>query len=337
MKAQFVSGSMVLLLACGGSALDVGSNKGGSGSSVEGGSDSGGSDSARGGEVAERGGENGLGGSFARGGAPNMATGGTSVGARGPMFATGGAMTVAGGATQATGGRPIASGGSTVMGGMAVGGGGVPANALVPQVCDKAFHQVWEGTTLDFFFNPQDDRYRIEFDGTDANGRLCGTVTYIGAGQPAPPPATDPDAGYPPSLDFTMAHVKSVQPGVTYSIIQGAEADAVRHFRIAPNELWKDWCALQTPVPNAGSYSCIGGDGGWSSDGVTCTITNPDGTQEHYPQAKCELCSFPGVCACDSEHCVAADGDSLLFDLKLNGPQMTGTIGATQAKFDLVN
>jgi hypothetical protein len=268
-----------------------------------------------------------------------MVSGGETVGARGPMFATGGAMAAAGGATQAMGGKPIGAGGSSMptMGGMAAAGaGGVPANALVPQVCDKPLHQVWEGSTLDFFFNPQDDRYRIEFDGTDANGRLCGTVTYIGAGQPAPPPAKDPDAGYPPSADFAMWKIKSLEPGVTYSIIQGAEANAVRHFRIAPNELWQDWCALQTPVPNAGGYSCIGGDGGWSSDGVTCSVTNADGTQAQYPQAKCELCTFPGVCACDVKQCVAADGESVLFDLKLAGTQMTGTIGASQAKFDLV-
>jgi len=39
MKPLFVCGAGVLLLACGGSALDVGSNKGGS-SSTEGGSSS---------------------------------------------------------------------------------------------------------------------------------------------------------------------------------------------------------------------------------------------------------------------------------------------------------
>lgn len=339
MKAQFVSSSLILLFACGGSTLDVGSNKGGSANGAEGGGDS-----TTGGEAAASGGSTSLGGSnFARGGAPTTATGGVSVGGRGEVPSSGGTEFVgAGGATRATGGKPIggdvsfpATGGTI---GIATGGGtsagGIPSSPLVPQVCSKAFAQVWEGNTLDFFFNPQDDRWRIEFDGTDANGRLCGTVTYIGAGEPAPPPATDPDAAYPSDVDFSTGRARSVHAGVTYSIIQGAEADGVRHFRISANELWKDWCALQTPVKSVGGYACV--DDYWTTtDGAVCTVVKEDGSQRHYPYGKCDLCRNPGVCACDSKRCIAGDGNSVVFDLQISGTQMTGTIGGTQAKFDL--
>jgi hypothetical protein len=126
-------------------------------------------------------------------------------------------------------------------------------------------------------------------------------------------------------------------PGVTYSIIQGAEMGAVLHFRISTHELWKDWCALQVPVPHADGYGCVGGDGGWSSDATTCTVTNRDGSTQQYPAAKCMLCSAPGVCTCDANHCVAADGDSLVFDLKVEGTKLSGTVGSTMITFDLLN
>ena len=126
-------------------------------------------------------------------------------------------------------------------------------------------------------------------------------------------------------------------PGVTYSIIQGAEVGGVLRFRVSTNELWKSWCALQTPVPQGDHYGCVGGENGWSSDGVTCTVVNADGSKQTYPDAKCNLCSGNPVCTCDATHCVESDnGTSIVFDLKVNGAQRTGTVGSTMITLDLV-
>ena len=146
MKHRFVCACALSLVACGGSALDVGSNSGGSsGSTAEGGSDSGGNGSALGGTVA-------VGGHAA--GAPAETGGEAAMGAR-----------------AATGGKP--STGTPATGGqMPVGTGGGPStpggtlNPLVPQTCGQMLMPgIWEGSTLDFFFNPLDDRWRIELNG----------------------------------------------------------------------------------------------------------------------------------------------------------------------------
>jgi hypothetical protein len=111
------------------------------------------------------------------------------------------------------------------------------------------------------------------------------------------------------------------------------------HFRIVPNELWQSWCALQTPVPSGAGYGCTDTSAGWSSDGVNCYVTQSDGTTKQYSYAKCILCSGPGlgVCACNSKECVAADnGQSTVFDLKIDGSQLSGTVGSKMIKFDLV-
>jgi hypothetical protein len=349
MKHRFVWVSALSLLACGGSTLDVGANKGGSSSSTEGGSESGGNGSSLGGDESSGGsgtkptggiiGKGGAGGTTARGGAlgvageqPMGARSSTGGNTRDPL----GGKTGLGGAV-ATAGTPVGGAGTAAGAGGKPTGEEPPPDLLVPQVCGEKFSQVWEGNTLDFFFNPQNDKWRIEFDGKDASGRLCGTATYIAAGQEAPPPATDPDAGYPPSLDpMKMGVGRGPVPGVTYSIIQGAEMGGVVHFRISASELWKDWCALQVPAAKSNGYGCIGGDG-WSSDGVNCWTENADGTRQTYAYDKCVLCTPPSVCTCNAKSCAAADtSDTVVFDLKHDGARLSGTVGSAMITLDLV-
>jgi hypothetical protein len=353
MKHRFACACALSLVACGGSALDVGSNSGGSsGSTAEGGSDSGGSGNALGGDGNAAGNASGAqasGGLFGKGGNTTGTGGEVSMGARAatggtPSTGTAAAGGDAMGARAATGGKSsngtAGSGAQMPMGGASSTDG--PPNALVPQMCSQELNQVWEGSTLDFFFNPLDDRWRIELTGTDANGRVCGTATYLAAGQPAPPPATDPDAAYPPGYDpfnaaIGMKGLVTVWPGVTYSIIQGAEVAGVLRFRLSPSELWKDWCALQTPVRQGDHYGCVGGDGGWGSDGVTCTVSNSDGSTQSYPAAKCNLCAGIPVCTCDATHCVASDqGTSVVFDLKRVDATLTGTVDSAMVTLNLV-
>ena len=346
MKHRFLWVSALSLLACGGSTLDVGANKGGSSSSAEGGSESGGNGSLGGDESSGGSGTKPTGGIVGKGGAGGTTARGGALGVAGeqPMGArssTGGNATPQGGRTGV--GGAIATAGTTVGGASTVAGAGgrvtgeePPPDLLVPQVCGEKFSQVWEGNTLDFFFNPQNDKWRIEFDGKDASGRLCGTATYIAAGQEAPPPATDPDAGYPPSHDpMKMGVGRGPVPGVTYSIIQGAEMGGVVHFRISASELWKDWCALQVPAAKSNGYGCIGGDG-WSSDGVNCWIENADGTKQTYAYDKCVLCTPPSVCTCNAKSCAAADtSDTVVFDLKHDGARLSGTVGSAMITLDL--
>jgi hypothetical protein len=100
-------------------------------------------------------------------------------------------------------------------------------------------------------------------------------------------------------------------PGFAYTVVRAAGCDASFRFSVSTNELWQNWCALQTPIysPDIDSWGCaIRGSGG-SSDSTTCTVMAQSGARATYPLWKCTACgvfsSDGGVCACDQNACSA--------------------------------
>ncbi len=264
-----------------------------------------------------------------------IATGGTtssSTGGKGAGGATTGATGGKGGGatTSATGGQggiggsggttAIATGGSSSSGGT---GGAAGSSGTVVTSCNDTFPFLgtWEGDILDFYFDPT-EALKLELS-EDTSGVITGKVTW---GSGAPPPAPQgADIPYPPGyweqqngMHFTTA-APDPWPGFAYTIVRGAGCDTTFRFGVSTSELWQDWCALQTPI-DSGSFgwgcTLLGGSG--SSDGTSCTIYGPNGSQT-YPLWKCEACgSFGGgggVCSCDQNGCFASTTVTETFDL----------------------
>jgi hypothetical protein len=187
----------------------------------------------------------------------------------------------------------------------------------------------WEGYIEGSSGLEPTDKFRVVFAGASEAGGVCGTVTY-GEGA-VPPPATDPDTGYPsldtgyPRYGFGGAPGSwGPMPGVPFTILDGTvEARRVR-FNTAVTELWKDWCALQTPV--ASSTQCIRMDGFATTTPGACTTSDDDGQEIPIDCDKRMLCGA-GVCVCNDHGCAAAVTPTVSFDLLLDGDTADGSMG----------
>lgn len=186
---------------------------------------------------------------------------------------------------------------------------------------------VWEEQpeTVRFWGGPI--RLVIEEDG---GGRgLVGSITFLcddGNCDPMgpPPPATDPDIGYPPELKAMDQHMLRVNilPRFDYRIFDGRVEGQRFSFWITNNDLWRDWCALQTPYPveNDGrlEYYCLPDPKPFDLSDVP------------YPEdrsGKEILCAYNNsVCACDADACgIDFRGSVRSFDLVVNGNVIQGT------------
>jgi hypothetical protein len=131
---------------------------------------------------------------------------------------------------------------------------------------------VWEEDVLDYKTLAGPLRLTIEqaADGDEFIGTLTLTCnsqnSYLGLCQEEPPPiATDPNADYPP--DWYWSQIPMFSPhGDLYTYfpyrIFDASFDGSRFsFWTTHNDLWRDWCALQTvyPITNGSrkEYSCL--------------------------------------------------------------------------------
>jgi hypothetical protein len=95
-------------------------------------------------------------------------------------------------------------------------------------------------------------------DGTDtvvmnltfaSDGTVTGTV-FFGTGAPLAPP-TDPSVGYPPGYGETGANVQgtTLLEGFEFSVLGGTYAAPRLQLGLDPDQLWTQWCELQTTYP----------------------------------------------------------------------------------------
>jgi hypothetical protein len=181
----------------------------------------------------------------------------------------------------------------------------------------------WKGYVENFQFSDQSDAVLVVI--TSSAG--AGEVTFGSAA--APPPAIDPNVGYPPGARFTGQSPLRAYPGFAYTITNVAHDGQRLQFDVATNQLWKRWCELQTPIPdehNAGAYSCVNN---WpTSFSETCSQMDPM-TQMSVPIdcGKLFLCQGGGVCRCDAQGCaVILDGNLLHFDMMIAAPKADGSV-----------
>ncbi len=168
------------------------------------------------------------------------------------------------------------------------------------------------------------DAIHLAFAG-DPTGVVVGTMT-LGTGAP-PPPATDPNVGYPPGVAATDLFIQYIAEGFPYTMANGSLVGERLRFDARPAELWTGWCALETPAPN--SSQCVPG---WAStltaNDTICTITDPTtGKDVPIDCAKLVLCRFAAVCSCSATTCYPElDLGILGVDLTFSGTTASGSI-----------
>jgi hypothetical protein len=102
----------------------------------------------------------------------------------------------------------------------------------------------------------------------DTSGAFHATIRTDAIGvngqQPGPfAPATDPNVGYPTTLDPTKYYYAEEQlcSNVDYRLFDPLFVGDTFSFWFSPLDLWSDWCALQTPfawnVRGQTKYECV--------------------------------------------------------------------------------
>jgi hypothetical protein len=219
------------------------------------------------------------------------------------------------------------AGNGSGLGGQAGFGGPVGVDAGYPgDASPLGASQLWTGYLENFQFPSGSDAVKLSF-ATDPTGDVVvGTVTF-GAGSP-PPPATDPDAAYPPGA--TQIATTTVVEGFPYTIARGTLVGSRLRFTIWETEVWSGWCALQTQFP--GSTWCLPNGGTYYEDtnGMCSYQSSPSAQTTPVNCTKLALCTS-GVCACESGGCTVTFYGSVEFDmaLSINGANgsITGQLG----------
>jgi hypothetical protein len=174
-----------------------------------------------------------------------------------------------------------------------------------------------------------------------SDGAVTGTVQFGSAALLAPP--TDPSIGYPPNLTSTAP--AGLLEGFAFTVLGGTYTAPRVHLTLYNNELWKQWCELQTviyevdngdPTSDAGpcgaffGYGCLP-NGGTMTSASGCSV----GTCTTPPSSlavdcgKLVLCMGGGrICSCTATSCTVslpATGPTS-FDMQLRSGALNGTV-----------
>jgi hypothetical protein len=233
-----------------------------------------------------------------------------------------------------------AAGGTTSIGGGA--GGGTPRDASGtimtdagpsgPDVGVLGASQSWTGYVENYQFPSGSDLINITF-ASDAAGNMVGTIT-LGTGTP-PPPATDPNVGYPATVEAMLANgggtglVGYVAEGFAYPLVNGTLTTNRMRFDVNRYDLWQSWCALETPAVD-GSGRCTPNwesESTGSTEDVVCNFINPaNGQLVPIDCGKQIICGI-GTCACGTNSCAPGQNDEpLSFDLSITNERADGSV-----------
>jgi hypothetical protein len=107
-------------------------------------------------------------------------------------------------------------------------------------------------------------------------------------------------------------------------------------LQVEPNELWKQWCGLQTTIypfcncgqTSCGNYACL--PNGETTSGTTgCQVTPCTQTQPIVVDCgKFYLCDVGGPCTCTATGCTVVVGPagSIKFDTQLISGGINGSV-----------
>jgi hypothetical protein len=188
----------------------------------------------------------------------------------------------------------------------------------------------WQGYAEAFTFPSGSDAIRLVVTQA-ADGSIESTVTY-GQGTP-PPPASDPDVGYPPGADWADHDGTWLVEGFPFTVTHPSFDGTRLRIQTASTEVWKGWCALQTPTSAGepcGVYGCLPNWPSVATVNATTTFTDPSsGATETVDYGRSVLCHLPGQpCSCSATACtvdLSTPGD-WSFDMQLTGAKLDRTM-----------
>ncbi len=162
----------------------------------------------------------------------------------------------------------------------------------------------WTGYIENYQFVSGSDTIKLTFE-ADAFGTMFGHVVF-GVGTP-PPPATDPNIGYPAGLlpgDPRWLQLPWLE-GFPFTVFGANLAGERLRFSIKGNEPWTGWCELQPPSSD-GSPACVpNGTGSFDINSNYCLVFPPvDPTPIQFDCGKLWLC-LEETCICDASGCAA--------------------------------
>jgi hypothetical protein len=196
----------------------------------------------------------------------------------------------------------------------------------------------------------------------DASGAVHGTIREVSrcCSYPAPPqgpfaPATDPNVGYPTTVDPTRYfYLKGISLNVDYRLFDPVLQSSTLTFWFSPLDLWSDWCALQTAsewkVGGQIKYRCVPQTASSSTIDfgkyILCTSAEdgPQCTDSRGYQGPCVCADDSGiigttgadlwlplctrtVCECSATQCRGVVRDTEMNgSLVLSGGVLSGTI-----------
>ena len=167
----------------------------------------------------------------------------------------------------------------------------------------------WTGYTQAATFSDGSDHVRLTIDPGGGGFLQVGDSAVF-----APP--SDPHLGYPPGTGSAFKTTGSgpPYPGFRYPLHATVVESSRLRVGVDLNDVYKDWCALQTPIalttnPNGGEggYGCAPS---WTKiehplDSETCTLFSPDGSTDEVNCDWLSLCWFPSICICTADACRA--------------------------------
>jgi hypothetical protein len=170
---------------------------------------------------------------------------------------------------------------------------------------------------------------RLELD-AQGNG-----VLEVGQAEPLAPPVVDD--GYPRDFEYAPAGdspLLQLFPGFSYPIA-GAMVESKRiRVQTSSGELFREYCALQTPMPipdGTGGFNCMGVVT-YSGGGVEnpCNLLGP-GDEVIETVADCDPLMCLTVCHCNDSECLpdkrAGEYDTRLdAELRNEGEELSGSI-----------
>ena len=180
--------------------------------------------------------------------------------------------------------------------------------------------------------------------------RSDGTGTFR-AGEPGGdfPPPTDPTIGWPP-IDLCNYRGSAVIERLVYPLDQVTREPSRLRMRFLSGAPWKDWCALQKPLPvppdGAGQvrYVCYDTDAdGYRVGPEGCWSLGPSGHPFDCAQGSLcglELCGnisnlTGGVCQCTETSCTSRDIGTIM-DFYVDGDLASGTSPAGNVRLTRV-
>jgi hypothetical protein len=190
----------------------------------------------------------------------------------------------------------------------------------------------WNGSLEGMGQDPNWSSLQLVIRGASATGGVCGTM-MIGTGI-LPPPATNPDVGYPMGV-MIPPYSPPIISGFTFTLLNGTVDNTGRvRFAIPIGQPWRGWCGLQTPHATATGYSCVPDTMGGGFGQTDCFLYGQNGEPIAFDCGKMALCDEVFVCACNGSRCDADPaGHDVYFDMHFDSAEANGTGNDTRAFF----